>query len=95
VPVIDIDGSLWSVFVRNQGPDAEIMIQVCDGIDFADKPLGSHQFDGEWHDGDLHLFLDTEAAYRLLTQLRDAFDHRNMRPAGTTEFKRPPVSRTT
>ena len=75
VPILDIDASLWSVFVRNQGSDAEIMIQVCDGFDFdpkSEQPHHSHEFDGEWHDGDLHLFLDTDAASRLLTQLRDA-----------------------
>ena len=79
LPIVDIDGSLWSVFVRNQGLDAEIAIQVCEGFDFDPKredPCRSHEFDGEWHEGDTHLFLDTDAASRLLAQLRDAFDHR-------------------
>ncbi len=79
LPIVDIDGSLWSVFVSNQGPDAEIAIQVCDGFDVDPsrrQSHRSHEFDGEWHEGDLHLFLDTDAASRLLAQLRDGFDHR-------------------
>lgn len=76
-PVIDVDGSLWSVFVTGQGSDAGISIQVCDGI--GDGRLdGSrgHPFDGEWHDGggDIHLHLDRAAAHRLLCQLSKALD---------------------
>jgi len=73
LPVIDIDGALWSVFVTRQGFDAEIAIQVCDGLSRGPDGVHSHQFDGEWHDGDIHLFLDTDAANRLLCLLREAF----------------------
>ena len=78
-PILDGDGSLWTVSVCNQGPDATIVIQVCDGITTTarDAEQGSdyqtHDFDGEFHNGDLHLFLDNAAAYRLLFQLEHAF----------------------
>ncbi len=72
-PVIDIDGSLWSVFVTEQGPDAHVAIQVCDGCDYG-PDFKSHGYDGEWHDGDTHLFLDRAAANWLLGQLRQALD---------------------
>ena len=76
-PVIDIDGSMWTLFVRNRGFDAEIAFQICAGFDFdaeRETPCRSHKFDGEWHEGDTHLFLDNDAAIRLLCQLQHAFD---------------------
>lgn len=75
-PVIDIDGALWSVFVADQGPDAQIGIQVCDGLSHGPDGCHSHEYDGEWHDGDLHLFLDNDAANRLLSLLSEAFTTR-------------------
>lgn len=81
-PIVDVDGSLWSVFVTDQGPDATIAIQVCDGftVDKDGRPH-SHPFDGDWHEGDLHLFLDNANADRLFFQLREAFDSRNAHSA--------------
>lgn len=76
-PVIDIDGSMWSVFVRDQGPDASLLIQVCEGFDHdanRTPAVRNHEYDGEFHDGDLHLHLENDAAYRLLFQLQTAFD---------------------
>jgi hypothetical protein len=78
-PVIDIDGSMWSVFVRDQGPDASVAIQVCEGFDYNENRSPAariHQFDGDFHEGDLHLFLDNDAAARLLTQLGWAFSEK-------------------
>jgi hypothetical protein len=78
-PVIDVDGSLWTVMARNQGPGVEVGIQICDGFDLdenREQPCLDHEFDGEWHDGDTHLFLDNDAASRLLQQLQQAFHDR-------------------
>lgn len=72
-PVIDIDGAMWSVFVTDQGPDARIAIQVCEGFSHRPDGCSFHDYDGEWHDGDIHLFIDNDAAYRLLSLLREAF----------------------
>ncbi len=72
-PVIDVDGSLWSVFVIGQGLAVSVAIQVCDGVDHG-PDYNSHDYDGEWHDGDTHLFLDRAAASRLLGQLGQALD---------------------
>jgi hypothetical protein len=75
-PIVDIDDSLWTLFVRNRGFDAEVAIQICTGFDFdpdREQPYRAHKFDGEWHEGDTHLFLETDAALRLLGQLQYAF----------------------
>jgi hypothetical protein len=75
-PIVDIDDSLWTLFVRNRGFDAEVAIQICNGFDFdrdREKPYRAHKFDGEWHEGDTHLFLENDAALRLLGQLQYAF----------------------
>lgn len=78
LPVIDIDGALWTLWASDPGPDAEVAIQICEGFDFGPQSdtYRSHEYDGKWHEGDMHLFLDNDAAHRLLSQLRNAFDHR-------------------
>ena len=76
-PIVDIDDSLWTVFVLNRGLDAEVAIQICDGFDFdrdRQKSIRYHKFDGGWHEGDMHLFLGNDAAVRLLCQLQHAFN---------------------
>jgi hypothetical protein len=86
-PVIDVDGALWSVFVSDQGADASLVIQICGGFDHDANRIPAvrnHEFDGEFHDGDLHLYLENDAAYRLLFQLQAAFDEPD-RTAGLVE----------
>jgi hypothetical protein len=83
LPIIDVDDSLWTLYVRDPGPDASIAIQICDGFDYDEKrdpAVRNHEFDGEFHEGDVHMFLDADAASRLLGQLAWAFNGGSAEP---------------